>query len=173
MQDAAIAIVFDETESQLLLVQRRDVPVWVLPGGGIDPGETAEAAVLREVKEETGLTVAIQRKVAQYSPINRLSTATHLFECRGRLQPGPPNEEARAVAFFPLAGLPNNFFTIHKNWLEDALKNQPEIIRRPLHEVTYGKLFRFLWRHPWLVLRYGWTRLLTQRSNRKETKTQS
>ena len=34
----------------------RDDDLWILPGGGIEPGEDAEAAVVREVYEETGGT---------------------------------------------------------------------------------------------------------------------
>lgn len=48
-----------ENDSKVLLVKRNNEPFkgyWCLPGGHIDFGETAEKAVIREVKEETGLT---------------------------------------------------------------------------------------------------------------------
>ena len=53
------AIIFDRT-GRLLLIRRRNAPgagLWSLPGGRIEPGETDTQAVIREVKEETGLTV--------------------------------------------------------------------------------------------------------------------
>lgn len=53
------AIVFDP-DGRLLLVQRGHEPsagLWSLPGGRVEPGETDEQAVIREVAEETGLTV--------------------------------------------------------------------------------------------------------------------
>lgn len=55
------AVVRDET-GRLLLVRRAHPPdagLWSLPGGRIEPGETAECAAAREVAEETGLHVAI------------------------------------------------------------------------------------------------------------------
>lgn len=53
------AVVHDE-RGRLLLVQRGNPPsrgLWTVPGGRVEPGETEEAAVVREVAEETGLQV--------------------------------------------------------------------------------------------------------------------
>src|SRR5207247_99147 len=46
----------------LLRCAFRDGPtVWILPGGGRDEGEDELACVTREVREETGLTVRVER----------------------------------------------------------------------------------------------------------------
>lgn len=44
-------------QNQILLVKHTYQPHWYIPGGGIKKGESAKAAVLRELKEEVGLTV--------------------------------------------------------------------------------------------------------------------
>ena len=38
---------------------------FVFPGGGVDEGETPEQAAIREMEEETGLSVSVQRKLAE------------------------------------------------------------------------------------------------------------
>ncbi|TDD35011.1 NUDIX domain-containing protein [Nonomuraea terrae] len=57
------AIVFDAA-GRLLLIKRGHPPgmgLWSLPGGRLEPGESDEAGVRREVLEETGLRVEVGR----------------------------------------------------------------------------------------------------------------
>ena len=49
-------------EGRVVLVRRRHEPAagtWSLPGGAVEVGETAQAAVVREIREETGLLVDV------------------------------------------------------------------------------------------------------------------
>jgi len=64
---AASAVVHDD-EGRILLIQRANPPdqgCWTLPGGRVEPGETLEQASIREVEEETGLTIRIIREVGE------------------------------------------------------------------------------------------------------------
>jgi len=152
--NAAIGIVFNQSRTKVLLVKRQDVPVWVLPGGGVDQGELSTTTVVREVLEETGLNVKVIRKVAEYTPINNLARFTEIYECQplqGVLKKGA---ETKEVAFFSLHQLPKHLFFIHKEWLEDALKNRSEIIQRSLNQVTYWNLIKFFLKHPSWVIRF-------------------
>jgi 8-oxo-dGTP diphosphatase len=62
-QECVGAIIMDES-GRMLLILRGHQPgkgLWSVPGGRIEPGETDEQAVIREVAEETGLQVVCGR----------------------------------------------------------------------------------------------------------------
>lgn len=50
-----VVIAGSGADRRILLIKRDDIGVWALPGGMVDPGETAPAAVTRELQEETGV----------------------------------------------------------------------------------------------------------------------
>lgn len=60
------AVVVDG-EGRILLQRRSDSGNWALPGGAMDIGETFAESAVREVKEETGFDVRIDRIVGIYS----------------------------------------------------------------------------------------------------------
>ena len=105
------AVVLDES-GRLLVVQRGHEPAagrWSIPGGRIEPGETAPAAVAREVAEETGLDVEVVGLVGHLDVI----TADHhivILDFRARVVGGAlvAGDDAAAVRWVTrteLAGL--------------------------------------------------------------------
>lgn len=59
-----IAIINDKNE--ILLSKRGDFGLWALPGGRVDSGEVLHESAIREVHEETGLVVEIERPIGLY-----------------------------------------------------------------------------------------------------------
>lgn len=140
------------------MIKRRDIPVWVLPGGGLERNETPEEAVVREIYEETGLSVQIVRKVAEYLPVNKLTQLTHVFECaviKGDLQTGT---ETKDIGFFLLSKLPA-LPPPYLNWIQDALSDHKLILQKKIEGVSYYILIKFLFLHPILVMRYLLTKI--------------
>ena len=96
----------------VLLIQRRNPPFaghYALPGGFVDYGERVEAAVVREVQEETGLVVAVDRLLGVYSdpardPRGHTVSITYLVRRLGGTLAGA--DDATEARFFPLAELP-------------------------------------------------------------------
>jgi 8-oxo-dGTP diphosphatase len=61
-------------EGRVLLIRRGKAPLrgrWVIPGGTLELGETLEQAVVREVQEETGVTVEPGAIVLVFDRIHR------------------------------------------------------------------------------------------------------
>lgn len=70
----AVDAVIQMKDGSIIFVQRRNPPFqgkWALPGGLVEVGETVEDAIIREVKEETGLEIKVVRLVGVFSDPQR------------------------------------------------------------------------------------------------------
>jgi 8-oxo-dGTP diphosphatase len=82
----SVRMMIQDTSSNYLLVRRSitnksNVGKWEFPGGKIEPGEEFYDALLREVKEETGLTVNVEHVVGvTESETSNLRIATLIFK---------------------------------------------------------------------------------------------
>src|SRR6478752_7201605 len=94
-------VVIDEA-GRVLVIQRRDNGAWEAPGGILEPGETFEEGVVREVREETGITVEVERLTGVYKNMTREIVAL-VYLCRPASGSPEPSEEARRVRWITQA----------------------------------------------------------------------
>lgn len=109
-----VGAIITDPAGRLLLIQRGHEPEagrWSLPGGRVEPGESDQQAVVREVREETGLAVSCGALVGA---VERPAPGGTVLAIRdyaatvtgGELTPGDDAADARWVAPAELAALP-------------------------------------------------------------------
>jgi len=111
----------------IVLIERKYPPVGLaLPGGFVEVGETVEEALIREMKEETGLDVIIIRQFRVYSDPKRdprRHTVSVVFECVARGEPKGA-DDAKTAKIFPYERIPFEKLVFdHSKILQDYLRN--------------------------------------------------
>lgn len=76
----SVAAVVVRADGHVLAIQRADNGQWQIPGGVLEPDETIEAGLAREVREETGLDVKILALTGVYKHM-RLGVCALVFLC--------------------------------------------------------------------------------------------
>ncbi|MFH1010626.1 MAG: NUDIX hydrolase [bacterium] len=112
-----------EQDGKVLLVQRAVQPGkgdWCLPGGFIEAGETVSDAVIREMREETGLTCHPLEVLDVCSDLGGFYGDIVVVCYRaetvgGELKAG---DDAMSLAFFPADNVPRLAFPCHRRFLE-------------------------------------------------------
>jgi ADP-ribose pyrophosphatase YjhB (NUDIX family) len=66
-------------EGRVLLVKHTYVMGWWLPGGGVDKGETTQAAVVREMREEAGLIATVPPRLISIHSNERYFRGDHVL----------------------------------------------------------------------------------------------
>jgi 8-oxo-dGTP pyrophosphatase MutT (NUDIX family) len=128
------AVIFDAAREKILLTRRADNGRWCLPGGRMEPGESAAEAAAREVWEETGLRVAITRLIGIYTDPNivvsyrdcrRFQIIAMCFEAKILEGEAGLSNETTAVGWYnPEQIARMDLVDHHPQRIADALANQ-------------------------------------------------
>ena len=101
-----------DADRRIFLITHTYVPGWHLPGGGVEPGETLNEALARELMEEGNIEILEPPVLHGMFFNSRVSQRDHvaLFVVRSFRQAGAPvpNWEIAAHGFFSLDALPEN-----------------------------------------------------------------
>jgi len=135
------AVIFDSpAREKILLTRRSDNGKWCLPGGRMEPGESAAEACEREVVEETGLVVKVTKLVGiytsadwvvQYKDSQRHQLVAMCFVCdRTGGELGLSNETTAFGWYTPEQVRSMDLVEHHPQRIEDALANRAEAFIR-------------------------------------------
>jgi len=126
-----VTAIIEFPDNKILLIKRGTVVFlgyWALPGGRVDAGETVEQAVVREVREETGLNVKIVRKIGEYHEsgvqdgikYDYYSTCFLVKRVMGKMKRG--EEEIEQIKLFDLKEIPERLAFEHSSMIKDYLR---------------------------------------------------
>jgi len=106
------------------MVERKDLPLWEFPGGGLDRDESPENGIIREVKEETGFDIKVIKPATTFY-LKFISQKIVFFECQIIGGSATLSDETKRIQFFPIKKIP----ALHAPLCSIALKT-------PLKEKT-------------------------------------
>src|SRR3954466_3478825 len=116
-------VVVDEA-GRVLVIQRRDNGRWEPPGGILERDETFEEGVAREIAEETGVTVEVERLTGVYKNMARGIVAL-VYRCRPILGTAHPTTESAVVAWLLPEHVARNLAPAYAVRVLDALDDAP------------------------------------------------
>lgn len=113
----------DETEKEVLLVtSSRDSNLWVVPAGGIDPGESAEEAAIREVYEEAGAVGKIDKCLGVFRN-DKSKSQTYVYSMIVKNLVAPVENKERKWYMLKDAHTKLNHRPIQQSYITSALTN--------------------------------------------------
>jgi ADP-ribose pyrophosphatase YjhB (NUDIX family) len=123
-----VRVVALDAVGRVFLVRHSYVKGWHLPGGGVDPGETLETAMRRELMEEGSITGGEAALVGVY--LNRKASprdhvAVYVMREVVQSAPRPPDREIVESGFFPLDALPEGTTAATRRRIREALGEMP------------------------------------------------
>lgn len=112
----SVAAVIHDDQGRILLQEKSSGEGWSLPAGAIELGESPQQAIIREVMEETGFEVSVQKIIDVFGGTDfryvypngdKVEYVVTLFECRTEGQQSAPSDrETKSIRYFSQADMP-------------------------------------------------------------------
>jgi ADP-ribose pyrophosphatase YjhB (NUDIX family) len=109
-------------DGRILAVQRRDNGQWEPPGGVLELDETFEYGVRREVFEETGVSVRVDRLTGAYKNLHRGVVAL-VFRCTPTSGEPTPTDESQGARWLTIDEVRNRMTPAYAVRVFDALRD--------------------------------------------------
>lgn len=111
--------VIQNGDNEVLLVHRRDIDCWDLPGGGAVHTETPREAAVREVREECGIDISIDSLTGIYCK-QQSSETVFVYRCSVIGGTFTGSDEADDHRYFSMDHLPSSLSPNHAQRVRDA-----------------------------------------------------
>ena len=109
------------SETRVLLAVRVEPRGWELPGGNLEAGEDDESALVREVREETGIEISVGSLIGEYHRSGFLPHTVRVYRCRPVGGLIAPSLETPRVRWWDLEAVPDTLFPWCRQPLRDGL----------------------------------------------------
>lgn len=115
--------------TQVYLIRHTYLPGWQLPGGGVEPGETAHVAMAREVEEETGYRLTAPGILFGLYLNDGQTNRDHvaLYVCRDfeKVRDVKANAEIAAFGWWDIADLPGDVTGATRRRIKEVFEGLP------------------------------------------------
>lgn len=122
----SVAGIVIRNDGRILAIQRRDNHQWEPPGGVLELGETFEAGVRREVYEETGVAVEVERLTGVYKNLPRGIVAM-VFRCHPHGEADSDTEEASRIHWLTTEEVTKHMSPAYAVRVTDAFSDTPAV----------------------------------------------
>lgn len=122
----SVAGIVVNSQGQVLAIRRRDNGHWQPPGGVLETHETFEQGVRREVAEETGAQVEVERLTGLYKNV-KAGIVAAVFRCHPLTDPATETTEAAEVAWIEPADAEHLMAPTFTARVLDAFESVPQV----------------------------------------------
>jgi ADP-ribose pyrophosphatase YjhB (NUDIX family) len=119
----SVAAIITDRDGKVLILEHllRPGSGWGIPGGFIEPGEQPEAAIRREIREETGIELE-NLKMLRVRTINRHVEILFRAESDGTAE--VKSREIKSLGWFAASEMPEEMSPAQKSIVEKVLRGE-------------------------------------------------